>query len=201
MECLMCGKEKAEKGLLDLMYYEDPLCYKCRKEWKKEELHMLYEGFPLTSTYQYNDAYSDCLIQYKECFDEALYPVFLYEESKKLKKKYKGYVLCGMPSSKEKEKERGFSHIEKMFSVVDLPFISPFAKVDDVSQKGYGYEERKEMVHHIVLKEDISMYQKILLVDDVITTGSTLSGAIQCLLDSSHKIEIYTVAYSRKWLE
>ena len=75
------------------------------------------------SSWEYNDAFRSTLIQYKECYDEALKDVFLYPTRKKIRNYLRGYTLILMPSTKEKLEERGFSHLKFMFSSLKLPML------------------------------------------------------------------------------
>ena len=200
MKCLLCGKEKGEGNWKDILIGEDPLCSKCRKEWDKKKIHFNFEGIPLDADYVYNKAFSSCLIQYKECGDEALKDVFLYEVKKKLKRRYHGWTLVMMPSSNEKLEKRGFSHLKYMFRCLGLPIIEPFIKTDDIDQKGKSAYQRQAMMHDIVLKQDVILPEKLVLCDDTITTGSTLRGALQCLDHKKHQLRIYCVSVNASWL-
>lgn len=200
MRCLMCGKNRDAGSLKDILYGNDPLCSECRAEWQKKRIRFRIEGIPAESSYVYNRAFSRCLIQYKECGDEALKDVFLYEVREYLQLRYHGYVLCLMPSSEEKREVRGFSHLSLMFSCLNMKMLEPFAKQSSQSQKVLHRRERMEMSHLITLKENIELPDKILLCDDTVTTGATLSGALSCLAQRVKKVRIYTVSANAAWL-
>lgn len=199
MKCLLCDKDKANSDIFDI-FSEDCLCHNCRSLWEKKEIVFRYEGVKLRSTYIYNEAFSKALIQYKECYDEALKDIFLYGLRYKLNTIYHGYTMLLMPSSLEKEERRGFSHLELIFNSLELPYISPFIKDKDISQKSQNINLRKEIRNSIKLKEGIEIPKKVLLVDDVITSGATLSSAIACLNKRSKDMQIYTISYSKEWL-
>ena len=200
MRCLMCGKDKLQGSLLDMVMFDDPLCVDCRSEWKKKRNRFYLEGVLVESSYLYNDAFSSCLRQYKECNDEALYNTFLFEERRRLKMKYHNASLLLMPSSKKKTEERGFSHLQKMFSCLGIEMIDVFYKSEDIEQKQLTSIEREAMKDRIHLKEDIVLPNNVVLVDDTITTGATLSGAYHCIKGKCKKVRIYTVSYNRSWL-
>lgn len=200
MRCLMCDKEKWVGSLVDIMMPDDPLCEECRKKWEKKRFQFLYDGIPIESTYIYNEAFSKCLIQYKEYKDEALKDVFLFGEKLHIFRKYYGYTVVLLPSSQQKEKERGFNHLREMFRNVKLPMLDALYKLENVDQKELSILEREKMKGLIGLKEGIDLPKKVLLVDDTITTGATLSGALRCIRKKCKKIRIYTVSYNRRWL-
>lgn len=201
MRCLMCGKELGESSFRDVLVGEDPLCSLCRKQWEKKDIKFVLDGIDVEANYVYNDAFSSALIQFKECGDEALKDIFLYEVKNKLKRKYRGYTLCCMPSSLEKLNSRGFSHLQEMFSCLNMETLEPFIKNTNVSQKETPGYLRKNMSHEIQLKCGVVLPKKLLLVDDTITSGATLKGAIACLSTQQHKIKIYCVSANRSWMK
>lgn len=201
MYCLMCGKEKSTCSILDVLFGDDPLCFECRNKWKRINLKFNLDGIPVESPYLYNDDFAHCLIQYKECGDEALKKIFLYKVKNHLKIKYKNYTFCLMPSSKEKEISRGFSHLEKMFETITPNILSPFIKIDNSSQKGLSRNERLKISNKIYLKENIVLPKNILLCDDTITTGSTLRGALTNINKSKHSIKIFCCSANKSWLK
>ncbi len=198
MKCLLCNKEKLDSNILDI-FSDDEICHKCRKEWGKKEIKFIYEGIKLRSTYLYNDAFRKALIQYKECYDEALKNIFLYGLKDKLRLIYHGYTLVLMPSSISKQQKRGFSHLKEIFACLNMDMIEPFIKIDDIDQKSLNMSERKNIIKKIKLKEGIIIPPKILLVDDVITSGATLSTAINLLHNKTEKMEIYTISYASSY--
>ncbi len=201
MRCLMCGKELGESSLRDVVIGDDPLCSTCRRQWEKKRIKFELDGIKGEADYVYNDAFSSSLIQFKECGDEALKDIFLYEVKNRIKRKYRGYTLCCMPSSIEKMNSRGFSHLQEMFSCLNMKMLDPFVKNTNVSQKENPGYLRKNMSHEIQLKNGVVLPKKILLVDDTITSGATLKGAIACIERKQHQIRIYCVSANQSWLK
>ena len=200
MRCLMCGKELGTAGLRDILFGDDPLCIQCRRQWQKKRIFFRFEGHRLRSSYVYDEAFSRCLIQYKELADEALKDVFLYEEVRWFRRVYRGARLAMLPSAPMKVQSRGFSHLLRMFECTEMEIIDPFIKLDSADQKKRSVSERRQMEHGIFLKPDADLRGKIVLCDDTITTGSTLKGALNALGDKAEDIEIYTVSANRRWL-
>ena len=199
MRCIYCGRQMQESSLRDLLAGSDPLCLPCRAQWERKDIRFLLDGIRLDSFYVYNEVFSSCLIQYKECGDEALKDVFLYGLEGKIRRMYRGYTFLMMPSSEEKVNERGFSHLAAMAECLRLPAEEPFEKISHASQKRLGREERLKMAGNIRLKDGAVLPEKIVLFDDTVTTGATLRGALSCFDHEGHRIRICTVSYNRRW--
>ncbi|MBQ9154552.1 MAG: ComF family protein [Solobacterium sp.] len=195
MRCLMCGKRMEESGwITDALFRDDPLCRACRDTWQRYEGRREVNGIRVHSLYRYSGGFRTALLQYKECGDEALRDVFLFQDVRKLRLKYHGYTLVLMPSTEHKRRQRGFDHLEGMFACLKLPCISPFEKTVQTDQKLISRLQRRNMEHSIILKSGITLPKKILLADDVITTGSTLKGALAAIRAEEHQIRILTAA-------
>lgn len=194
MRCVMCGKEFGEGSLRDILFGEDPLCLSCRSQWFHQPQRYRVNGVLGESDYLYNEAFSSCLIQFKECGDEALKDIFLFEAKRRIARKYRGWTLCLMPSSQEKQERRGFSHLQEIFANAGLEILEPFVKTEDIVQKKRSYAERQQMKAKIRLKEGVLLPDRILLCDDVITTGATIKGALCCIEKEKYLVRIYTVA-------
>ncbi|MCR5230442.1 MAG: hypothetical protein K6D03_09980 [Solobacterium sp.] len=195
MRCLMCGSAiGGSADLCETLFWDDLLCRKCRKQWTADRHRFRISGVRGYSSYLYNQAFSKCLIQYKELGDEALADVFLFRERKRLRHLFRGRTLVLMPSTAEKLQERGFSHLQLMFGCLGMNMTEPFVKLPGTEQKRLGAVQRKQIMQRIRLKEDAEIPDRIVLCDDLITTGSTLRSALNCL---SRDIDmmIYACAY------
>lgn len=195
MKCLLCGRNvEASGSLRDLLFTDDLLCSRCRSAWIRKEQHFLVDQVKASSSWIYNEAFSDALIQFKECGDEILKDVFLLPVKEQLRHKYHGYTLLLMPSTREKTEERGFSHLREMFECLGLPMLEPFIKETSSAQKTLSRRQRQAMQHEITLKPGITLPKKIVLADDVMTTGSTIMGALNCIDPRKHDVRIYVCA-------
>lgn len=174
-----------------MLFYDDVICSRCRNKFDKVSKDTYINDIPYHYTYRYTKSFSDCLVQYKELYDEALKDVFMYDIRKKFKRKYRGYTLLLMPSSEKRIQQRGFHHLKEMVSCLDMDVLEPFEKIVNVDQKKSG-AKRKLMQQGIALKEGIELPYKILLFDDVYTSGATIQGALSCIDVKRHDIKIYT---------
>ena len=174
MRCLMCGEPIGTETFADLFRGEDVLCSACRGQWKRISHRFRFCGKNAFGLYEYNDAFSSCLIQFKELGDEALKDVFLYPDCARLKRMYHGRTLLLLPSAAEKLEARGFSHLWEMFESIGLPMLEPFVKRDTVH-----------------------LPKRVVLADDVITSGSTMKGAL-AVLPKDLDVQVFACAITPK---
>ena len=102
MRCLLCHKEIGSDSMRDLLFRDDVLCASCRSDWQKAHRQYVFEGVKAEALWIYEGGFRSCLIQYKERWDEALAPVFLYPCRNEIRRKYHGCVFLLLPSSKRK---------------------------------------------------------------------------------------------------
>lgn len=194
MRCLFCDQEVEQFSFKSIFLKEDLLCITCRNKLKPTKKIVTIENIQVETFFEYDGMFKNLLIQYKECFDEALYPVFLYDLKEYLEYKYRGYYLCLIPSSKEKIEQRGFSHLELMCKDLSFNRIQLQA-IQDLSQVHKGIKERSLMKNNYLYTGE--RVKKVLVVDDVVTTGSSMIGAYNALKTHSDMIR-YVALSSRK---
>ena len=151
----------------------------------------------MTAVYKYDSAIRTYLYQFKGCYDYELYPVFLYRYAPFLHLIYHDYVIIPAPSYIEDDKKRGFNHIEMIYSILKLKMVKLFIKTEHHKQTECTKRERMEIYKYMKVKEDIDLKgKKVLLVDDVFTTGSTMLSMIK-LLKKYHPKKIKILVLSK----
>ncbi|MEA5026792.1 MAG: hypothetical protein VB012_03945 [Erysipelotrichaceae bacterium] len=177
----------------------DPICNKCREAFIKSRKLIEISGLTVESLYVYNEAISQLFIQYKELFDEALAPIFLHQDIRYLRKKYRGFTLVPVPSRLAKVEERGFDHVSLMFKSLRLPIVELFANSSLTDQKKQRFQERQHISEHISFKDSTcAVPHNILLIDDIMTTGASLQACYSLLKRSDRQIKALTVAGQRQ---
>jgi ComF family protein len=154
------------------------------------------DGIKATSLFVYNDKVKQMLYQCKGCFDYEMAEVFLSRQRSFLKRKYRNWVLVPAPSYEEKDKVRGFNHVEEMFKGLERPFVHAIEKKDNVKQADLNFAERQQIGKHLVWKEGVSVAGlNVLFVDDLLTTGATAKACAKMLLEhGANKVEILVMA-------
>ena len=175
------------------MNQQNLLCKKCQSLLRYKPQHFEIEGVKVFTLYEYNDGFSRLLIQYKEQRDIGLSDIFLDGYLNKIKWKYRKYQKIMMPSSESKLKMRGFNHLELMFRKVDDELLSVFNKVDNTKQAQLSKAERSN-IHFELNDEIMKVKNRVVLLDDVITTGSTIKEAIRLLEPYNLEICVFCIA-------
>ncbi len=193
MNCLYCDQPIYSYTLRSILWKEDELCPNCRRKLKASRKIVDMEEFKVETFFEYEGIFRELLLQYKECHDEALKGVFLYDLKEYIEVRYRSYSLVFIPSSRKKREERGFNHLEGMFQTVQLKRTGGLEMKEEMNQEGKNSTERKEMIGNFFYNGPFA--DKILLVDDVLTTGSTLKGAYRCLKPHASNIKVLSLAY------
>ncbi len=198
-KCLWCGRSiRYDSSFREMFFIDDVICSRCRQKLSARRQMFKVEGISIKGFYVYDGLVRDMLLQYKENCDEALFPVFLYPFIREMKRKYRGYTLVPVPSSNEMMDKRGFRHVNKMFSLLDLPTCDLIEKTDNVEQKKSS--SRQEIGRHFRLKAELSAAtEKILLADDIVTTGASMVSCYRLLKQKYAEISCLSVSYSRQF--
>ncbi|WP_346349575.1 ComF family protein [Lactococcus formosensis] len=144
------------------------VCSDC-KIWEKEGIIVNHQA-----VFTYNTAMEDFFSRYKFMGDYRLHHVF-----NKYFKTERGYTIVPIPVSKQRFQERGFNQVIALLH--SLPFSSLLEKEEGPTQNTRTRNERLKNENTFTLKARVKVPDKILLVDDVYTTGRTLQHAIAVL--------------------
>lgn len=187
MNCLYCDKKIEKYSLSDILFDEDLLCHECRSSMPIRKRKTRIEDLEVEYFYDYNSLFKSLLIQYKECFDEALSQVFLHKIKDYIKIRYFGYKILYVPSSKEKLESRGFDHLRLIFNTLGFKEVTGICQKQEMSQRGKGKRARSQMVNNYIYNG--GPQNKVLIVDDVMTTGSSLLGVYLAIKPYCKKIK------------
>lgn len=99
-----------------------------------------------------------------------------------------------VPLSEKRLVERGFNQVEGL--IEGIPYQDIFEKRDIEKQSSKTREERLSQDNAFCLKKGIDVPDKIIIVDDIYTTGSTLYQMVQ-LLEGIGIKEVLTFSLAR----
>ncbi|MEF9968242.1 MAG: phosphoribosyltransferase family protein [Longicatena sp.] len=189
--CILCMENIYRKQTIyDYIKQDSVLCGECKSQLEVLNIKTKLDEITLHVVYQYNDFIENMIFQYKEGHDVALREVFFHDVIKNINDKFRHYTIVLMPSSNEKMEERGYLPVKEMLKDCKLNMIEPFYKSENRKQSLQSFENRAHINEVIKLKSDIRLPKtKLLLVDDVCTSGSTLKCAYHLLKKHTYKIE------------
>lgn len=193
MRCLYCDKEIEKLSLLNLLE-DDLLCLECRKALKGRLRRFKYENIYVYYLYEYDDMFKSILLQYKEVMDEALKEVFIYPYGSLFKILFKRYEALYVPSSKLKMEKRNFLAMEEIMKLYGAKKYADVLMRQELIQAGKSLKERRKMRDNYYLKRDVKADDYIMIIDDVFTSGSSISGMIEATKGETKHLIVFVLA-------
>lgn len=192
--CKICFSPVSEFSAYNLVN-RVVLCDKCLSQFKPRFSGFNLDGYQGLNIYEYDEFGQNLLYRYKGCFDYELKTIFLNRFRIYLLPRYLNYYIVPVPSHPLDDEERGFNHAVEIFKNLPLKTIKCIVKTQRVKQSSLNVFERKNVDGRfkIIHGEQIKN-KRILVVDDVMTTGETLRNIIH-LLKEYHpkKIKILVI--------
>ena len=197
--CLICFKKVNITDFCRLFNGKIPICQACQTEMEPKFIKFHVDNHKATSLYNYNPFIRKLIYQYKGCYDYELHQAFLDRYSKEIKLRYFDRVIIPIPSYQNEDEQRGFNHVVETFKSIGLNMLNILEKTEKHKQALSSFKQRKEVYKYLELKSypDLSK-KKVLIVDDVYTTGSTMKSAIHLIEKLNPKnIDVLVVAKTR----
>lgn len=194
--CLICFEPLMKEPSIIHFFRQPPLCQSCLNRFEIIDYQFMFHSYPLRILYRYNDFFRELLFRYKGMYDYPLKDAFLYLYNDELKEYYKDYIIVVAPSSVNDNNKRGFSPIEHIALSFSSFVFTGLYKSIDYKQSSLNYDERLKNQKNIAIKNgEILTNRKVLILDDVITSSSTLMSCLNLVLRQNPKhVEILILA-------
>ena len=200
--CGFCGK-------LD----RNSLCNKCKIQIQKNNLSKI-EDYKNTSSYfdehiylfQYSGEIRNMILNYKFREKSYIYSTFveLIKNNEKICAQIKKYdIIMPVPISKKRLNTRGYNQsaliARKIAKTLNMCYEENIlVKIkDNKPQSEMGQEKRKSNVKDVyTIKNKEKIYQKkILLIDDIFTTGNTVNECAKVLIENyASSVGVFSIA-------
>lgn len=167
----------------------DKLCYDCEYWSQIYPDNLLFNQ----ALYRYNDAFHDLMVNYKRYGDYVLCETLAYLINKLPEADY--YIP--LPSSPSHFEKRRFDTIYEIYQKV-VPLTNVLIKDD--TEKAQGEKNRQQRLaskQTFMVKDDQKISGKILLLDDIYTTGRTLYHARDALQQAYSNLQIKSFTIAR----
>ena len=220
MICLLCAQHlkknltfgellflKKEESTLCLVCYSsfemigEEHCPNCHKKgvssscqdcqlWCKEGVEVSHEAI-----FSYNRAMKAFFNRYKFDGDYMLRKVFATILSENLKK-YKSYDFVLIPLSPERYAKRGFNQVAGLIEAAGLSHQDILGKREEKASSSKNRSERLATELPFFIKDGVTVPKKILLIDDIYTTGATVN-RVKSMLENAGAEEVRTFSLVR----
>ncbi len=164
-------------------------CQDCQF-WCKEGVEVNHRAI-----FTYNQAMKDFFSRYKFDGDFLLRKVFASFLSEELKK-YKEYQFIVIPLSPERLLDRGFNQVEGLVEVAGFKYLDLLEKREERASSSKSRSERLATELPFSIKSEVTIPKKILLIDDIYTTGTTIN-RVKKLLEEAGAEDVKTFSLVR----
>ena len=164
-------------------------CQDCQF-WCKEGIKVSHRAI-----FTYNQAMKDFFSRYKFDGDFLLRKVFDSVLSAELRK-YKEYQFVVIPLSRDRYSDRGFNQVEGLVEASGFSYLDVLEKREERASSSKNRSERLGTVLPFFIKSGVTIPKKILLIDDIYTTGTTIN-RVKKLLEEAGAEDVKTFSLVR----
>lgn len=162
------------------------ICSQCRLSWHPHIYRTHVDNLLVTSSILYSPIAARILVAAKESNQRSA-DILIIDAIRHILENFKGdtanLTFIPMPSSRYAMRKRGRNFMEFVCEELDISYSNILfhqRRVQD--QSGLNAQERRlNLVGAFALEKSVRIYGDIVLIDDVVTTGSTLREARRAL--------------------
>lgn len=197
--CKVCFKKIKRNSLYSITNKDIFVCTDCLERLKPHFRSFKIANIPGMSIFDYDESIQSFLFQLKGCYDYELSIIFLERYRKELWLMYHDFVLIPAPSAKEDDEKRQFNHVLEIFNKLGIQIQQIIYKTEKYKQSDHSANERRNVSKVLKIDENACIKnKKVLLVDDVFTTGSTLKAMVNLVKPlKPKKIKILVMSKTR----
>ena len=197
MYCKLCFKEIKDNSFYNFLHKNSEVCQECFKSFRAKFIRFQIGSISGVAIYEYDETIKKLIYMFKGCYDIELKNIFLERYLWYLRFKYKDYYLVPVPSHILDDQKRGFNHVVEIFSGLKLPYLNVIKKANKNKQAKNTKKKRINSGNSFGVEGDINIVRgkKILIVDDVYTTGSSVNAVIKLVKKGGpKKIEVLVIS-------
>ena len=137
----------------------------------------------------------DYFSRYKFDGDYILRKIFASILKDRLRK-YKEFQILLIPLSSERFSKRGFNQVEGLIEATGLSYLDLLGKSEVKASSSKNRSERLTTELPFFIKNGVTIPKKILLIDDIYTTGATVN-RVKSMLENAGAEEVKTFSLVR----
>ena len=185
-------------SLYESVNQDSLLCEQCQNKLEPYFKKFRVGNATGLAIYRYDDNIKSLLYQLKGCGDVELAPIFINRFKNEIHIMFNGYIVIPAPSYDEDDINRGFNHVVEIFKCINLPMYRYVYKKTRYKQSQFKSKQRKDAIEHLGIDSNEKIKgKKVLIVDDVMTTGSTLRAMVS-LIQKGHPKTIKILVMSKR---